>query len=129
MPGRETTVSSIPSDNSTFDEERGAAKSSRTAARDAAKTCRACDQPTSIDSIRRHKPHLSCFASIEPVLGVPKKEVLFASSNNFDVGAEAFGFNVAWIRRRDRKHPATMFGILRGTRGRTRPPPTMSFRL
>jgi 2-haloacid dehalogenase len=69
----------------------------------------------SIDSVRTYKPHRSCYALVEPVLGVPKEDVLFVSSNSFDVvGAKAFGFNVAWIRRSGSKHPATMFGMLRG---------------
>jgi 2-haloacid dehalogenase len=69
----------------------------------------------SIDSVRIYKPHRSCYALVEPVLGVPKEDVLFVSSNSFDVvGAKAFGFNVAWIRRSGSKDPATMFGMLRG---------------
>jgi len=69
----------------------------------------------SIDSVRTYKPHRSCYALVEPVLGVPKEDVLFVSSNSFDVvGAKAFGFNVAWIRRSGSKDPATMFGMLRG---------------
>jgi 2-haloacid dehalogenase len=69
----------------------------------------------SIDSVRKYKPHRSCYALVEPVLGVPKEDVLFVSSNSFDVvGAKAFGFNVAWIRRSGSKDPATMFGMLRG---------------
>ena len=52
---------------------------------------------------------------VEPALGVPKEEVLFVSSNSFDVvGAKAFGFEVAWIRRTGGGASATMFGMLRG---------------
>jgi 2-haloacid dehalogenase len=69
----------------------------------------------SIDSVRAYKPHRSCYALVEPVLGVPKDEVLFVSSNSFDVtGAKAFGFQVAWIDRSGGSVPATMFGMLRG---------------
>ncbi len=69
----------------------------------------------SIDSVRTYKPHRSCYTLVEPVLGVPKEDVLFVSSNSFDVvGAKAFGFNVAWIRRSGSTDPATMFGMLRG---------------
>ena len=69
----------------------------------------------SIDSVRTYKPHRSCYALVEPVLEVPKEEVLFVSSNSFDVvGAKAFGFKVAWIRRSGGSGPATMFGMLRG---------------
>jgi len=69
----------------------------------------------SIDSVRAYKPHPSCYALVEPVLGVHKEEVLFVSSNSFDaVGAKAFGFEVAWIRRSGGGGPATIFGMLRG---------------
>ena len=69
----------------------------------------------SIDSVRAYKPHPSCYALVEPALGVPKEEVLFVSSNSFDaVGAKAFGFAVAWIRRSGGGAPGTMFGMLRG---------------
>jgi len=69
----------------------------------------------SVDSVRKYKPHQSCYALVEPALGVPKEEVLFVSSNSFDaVGAKAFGFAVAWIRRGGGGVPATMFGMLRG---------------
>jgi 2-haloacid dehalogenase len=55
------------------------------------------------------------YALVEPVFGVPKEEVLFVSSNSFDVaGAKAFGFDVAWVRRGGGNDPATMFGMLRG---------------
>jgi 2-haloacid dehalogenase len=69
----------------------------------------------SVDSVRAYKPHRSCYALVEPALGVPKDEVLFVSSNSFDVaGAKAFGFEVAWIRRSGGGAPANMFGMLRG---------------
>jgi 2-haloacid dehalogenase len=69
----------------------------------------------SVDSVRAYKPHPSCYALVEPALGVPKEEVLFVSSNGFDVaGAKAFGFKVAWIHRSGGGAPATMFVMLRG---------------
>jgi 2-haloacid dehalogenase len=69
----------------------------------------------SVDSVRAYKPHRSCYALVEPALSVPKNEVLFVSSNSFDVaGAKAFGFEVAWIRRSGGGAPANMFGMLRG---------------
>jgi len=73
------------------------------------------DVAISIDRVRAYKPHPSCYALVEPALGVTKSEVLFVSSNSFDaVGAKAFGFQVAWIRRSGATVPATMFGMLRG---------------
>jgi 2-haloacid dehalogenase len=69
----------------------------------------------SIDAVRAYKPHPSCYALVEPALGVPKEDVLFVSSNSFDAaGAKAFGFQVAWIRRSSASVPTTMFGMLRG---------------
>jgi 2-haloacid dehalogenase len=69
----------------------------------------------SVDTVRAYKPHPSCYALVESALGVPKEEVLFVSSNSFDVvGAKAFGFAVAWIRRSGGSVPATLFGMLRG---------------
>src|SRR5262249_48831899 len=67
----------------------------------------------SVDSVRAYKPHQSCYALVEPALGVVKAEVLFVSSNSFDVvGAKAAGFRVAWVRRSG-GGPATMFAMLR----------------
>lgn len=60
------------------------------------------------------QPHPSCYALVEPALGVAKAEVLFVSSNGFDIaGASAFGFRTAWIRRSGAA-PAGMYGMLRG---------------
>jgi 2-haloacid dehalogenase len=76
----------------------------------------------SVDRVRTYKPHPSCYALVGRVLGVPNQDVLFVSSNSFDVvGAKAFGFNVAWIRRSGGEGPgegpvgpATLFRMLRG---------------
>jgi 2-haloacid dehalogenase len=68
----------------------------------------------SVDRARTYKPHPSCYALVEQRLGVTKEEVLFVSSNGFDVaGAKAFGFNVAWIRRVG-AGADTLYGMLRG---------------
>jgi 2-haloacid dehalogenase len=58
-------------------------------------------EPTiSIDSKRIFKPSPQAYALIESCLGVKPDEVLFVSSNPFDVcGAKAFGLKVAWIER------------------------------
>jgi 2-haloacid dehalogenase len=54
----------------------------------------------SVDRAKTFKPDPKCYALVEPALGVSKHEVLFVSSNGFDVvGAKAFGFKVAWIER------------------------------
>lgn len=54
----------------------------------------------SIEDAGIYKPNPRCYALVEAKLGVPPAEVLFVSSNGFDVaGAKQFGFRVAWIRR------------------------------
>lgn len=54
----------------------------------------------SVDRAKTFKPDPKCYELVTPVLGVAKHEVLFVSSNSFDVaGAKHFGFKVAWIDR------------------------------
>jgi 2-haloacid dehalogenase len=80
------------------------------------------DATISVDGARRYKPHPDCYALIEKILGVQKSEVVFVSSNSFDVvGAKRFGFKVIWIRRGggpglpvDPVLPAQMYRLLRG---------------
>jgi 2-haloacid dehalogenase len=76
----------------------------------------------SVDTARKFKPHPDCYALVGSVLGVEKEEVIFVSSNGFDVvGAKKFGFKVVWIRRGggpgipvDPVSPAQMYRLLRG---------------
>jgi len=80
------------------------------------------DAIISVDGAKKFKPHPACYALVEQQLGVPSHEVLFVSSNGFDVlGAKHFGFTVAWIRRGggpgpavDPVLPAQMYRLLRG---------------
>lgn len=61
---------------------------------------RMLDATISIDSERIFKPAPAAYALIEKRLAVKPDEVVFVSSNPFDVaGAKAFGLNVAWIER------------------------------
>jgi len=54
----------------------------------------------SVDRAKSFKPDPACYALVEPALGVARDEVLFVSSNGFDVaGAKQFGFKVARIER------------------------------
>ena len=54
----------------------------------------------SVDRAKAFKPDPACYALVEVALGVRPAEVLFVSSNGFDVaGAKRFGFRVAWIER------------------------------
>ena len=58
------------------------------------------DATVSVDGARKFKPHPDCYALVEKVLGLKNDDVMFVSSNGFDVaGAKHFGFKVAWIRR------------------------------
>jgi 2-haloacid dehalogenase len=80
------------------------------------------DATISVDGARKFKPHPDCYALVEQTLGVKKDEVVFVSSNGFDVaGAKRFGFKVVWIRRDggpglpvDPVLPAQMYRLLRG---------------
>lgn len=54
----------------------------------------------SVDGAAKFKPSPDAYALVEKKFGVSPEEVLFVSSNSFDVtGAKSFGFKVAWIRR------------------------------
>lgn len=58
------------------------------------------DATISIDSKKIFKPSPEAYTLVESNLDVSPQEVLFVSSNPFDVcGAKAFGFKVAWIER------------------------------
>jgi 2-haloacid dehalogenase len=80
------------------------------------------DATISVDGAKKFKPHPDCYALVEKALAVKNIEVLFVSSNGFDVvGAKHFGFKVAWIRRGGASalpagpvSPAQMYGLLRG---------------
>jgi 2-haloacid dehalogenase len=79
------------------------------------------DATISVDDARKYKPHPECYALVEERLGLTRDEVLFVSSNGFDVaGAKHFGFKVAWIKRgiaaapAGTIGPAQMYRLLRG---------------
>jgi 2-haloacid dehalogenase len=79
------------------------------------------DATISVDGAKKFKPHPDCYALVENVLGLKTDEVMFVSSNSFDVtGAKHFGFKVVWIRRgggagplADPILPAQMYRLLR----------------
>ena len=79
------------------------------------------DATISVDDARKFKPHPECYALVEKRLGLKNDDVLFVSSNGFDVAdAKHFGFKVAWIRRgvpaapTGSVRPAQMYRMLRG---------------
>jgi 2-haloacid dehalogenase len=54
----------------------------------------------SVDSVKTYKPSPRVYALGPETLGVPAGELLFVSSNGWDVaGAKAFGYQVAWCNR------------------------------
>jgi 2-haloacid dehalogenase len=54
----------------------------------------------SVDAVRTYKPAPAVYALGPRALGVPAAELLFVSSNAWDVaGAKAFGYQVAWCNR------------------------------
>jgi 2-haloacid dehalogenase len=54
----------------------------------------------SVDSIRMYKPRREVYALVPPAMQVEPGNVVFVSSNRWDVmGAASFGFRAAWINR------------------------------
>ena len=54
----------------------------------------------SADQINVYKPDPRVYALAPAALGLAKQEIVFVSSNSFDVmGAKAYGFQVAWVNR------------------------------
>lgn len=64
----------------------------------------------SADQVGTFKPHPSVYALAEQKLGLARSEILFVSSNPWDVaGAKAFGLSVCWLNRSQR--PAEILGV------------------
>lgn len=62
------------------------------------------DACLSIHGLKIYKPHPSVYNLILEKFNLNKNEVLFISSNSWDIaGAKSFGFNVAWINRFNNK--------------------------
>ena len=54
----------------------------------------------SVDRVKTYKPSPAVYALGPQALGLPPGEILFVSSNAWDVaGAKAFGYRVAWCNR------------------------------
>lgn len=59
------------------------------------------DQVLSIDDVKQFKPTAASYQYALEQLGIERHEVLFMSSNGWDVsGAKSFGFQTAWINRK-----------------------------
>ena len=53
-----------------------------------------------MDAVQTYKPAPEVYALGPRALGIPAGELLFVSSNAWDVaGAKAFGYRVAWCNR------------------------------
>jgi 2-haloacid dehalogenase len=54
----------------------------------------------SVDEVKQYKPVPSSYQHVLDTLGLKKEDVLFMSSNGWDIsGAKQFGFQTAWINR------------------------------
>ena len=54
----------------------------------------------SVDAVKTYKPAPAAYALGPEALGLPAADILFVSSNSWDVaGAKAFGYQVAWCNR------------------------------
>lgn len=58
------------------------------------------DTTLSVDPLHIYKPHASVYAQVETQTGAAPQQVLFVSSNGWDIaGAARFGFATAWVNR------------------------------
>jgi 2-haloacid dehalogenase len=58
----------------------------------------------SVDDIKQYKPAPDAYKYAQETLGVERYEILFMSSNFWDItGAASFGFQTAWINRAELK--------------------------
>lgn len=54
----------------------------------------------SVDDTKQYKPTPASYTGVLKVIGVKREQVLFMSSNGWDIsGAKNFGFHTAWINR------------------------------
>jgi 2-haloacid dehalogenase len=70
------------------------------AAVEASELARSLDAVLSVDAVRVYKPRPEVYALVTDRFGIPAPEVIFVSSNRWDVmGAASFGFNAVWVNR------------------------------
>jgi len=59
------------------------------------------DNVISVDDIKQYKPSPASYIQVLNTLDLEREEVLFMSSNGWDIsGAKSFGFKTAWINRK-----------------------------
>ncbi|WP_158290495.1 haloacid dehalogenase type II [Halobacillus salinus] len=60
----------------------------------------------SADAPKVYKPHPDAYHYAQEQLGLEKEEILFFSSNPWDItGAASYGFHTAWVNRKEQKWP------------------------
>jgi len=58
------------------------------------------DEIISVDTVKVFKPSAQVYKQVENIIGCYKSDVLFVSSNGWDIaGAAGFGFKTAWVNR------------------------------
>ena len=58
------------------------------------------DEIISVETVKIFKPSAQVYKLVENIIGCYKSEVLFVSSNGWDIaGAAGFGFETAWVNR------------------------------
>jgi len=58
------------------------------------------DEIISVDTVKIFKPSARVYEQVENIIGCSKVDVLFVSSNGWDIaGAAGFGFTTAWVNR------------------------------
>ena len=58
------------------------------------------DAVLSVDAVRMYKPRPEVYALVTSRFGIPPEQMIFVSSNRWDVmGAAAFGFQTLWVNR------------------------------
>ncbi|WP_164462257.1 haloacid dehalogenase type II [Bacillus sp. FJAT-42376] len=64
----------------------------------------------SADEVRQYKPSPSAYQYAMDKLGLHKTDILFVSSNQWDIaGASSFGFKTAWVNRKE--EPVSRMGF------------------
>jgi 2-haloacid dehalogenase len=59
-----------------------------------------CDAVLSVDPVRMYKPRREVYALVTGRFGCAAQDVVFVSSNRWDImGAAAFGFHLVWVNR------------------------------
>ena len=58
------------------------------------------DETISVETVKIFKPSARVYEQVENIIGCSKADVLFVSSNGWDIaGAAGFGFTTAWVNR------------------------------